>query len=73
MNGLLPIVMEKDEDGVFVVECPALPGCYSQGKTLDEAMKNIREVLEMIKDEDEVKRILSDYGPREFSFHTISF
>lgn len=46
-----PIVIEKDASGFFVAECPALPGCYSQGKTLDESMKNIREVIEIIKDE----------------------
>ena len=35
----LPVLVEKDEDGFFVVECP-LQGCYIQGKTLDEALKN---------------------------------
>ena len=43
----LPIFIEKDEDGFYVVECPLFSGCYSQGKTMDEAMKNIREVIEM--------------------------
>ena len=33
------------EDGYFVVECPALPGCVSQGKTRDEALANIREAI----------------------------
>lgn len=41
----IPIVVEKDEDGFFVVECPFLKGCYTQGKTVDEAFKNIREVI----------------------------
>jgi len=36
----------KGEDGWFVVECPSLPGCMSQGKTLDEAIKNIKEAIE---------------------------
>ena len=43
----LPVVVEKDEDGFFVVECPILKGCYTQGETLDEALKNIHEVMEM--------------------------
>jgi predicted RNase H-like HicB family nuclease len=72
MSALLPLVVEKDEDGIYVVECPALPGCYSQGKTLDEAMKNIREVIAMISEEDEVKEILASYSPQELSFHTIT-
>ena len=43
--------MEKDEDGFFVVECPLLQGCYTQGKTLDEALKNIHEVIELCLEE----------------------
>jgi antitoxin HicB len=37
------VTIESDEDGVFVAECPALPGCISQGKTRDETMANIRD------------------------------
>ncbi|MBI5066461.1 type II toxin-antitoxin system HicB family antitoxin [Candidatus Woesearchaeota archaeon] len=39
------IVLEKDEDGIFVAECPSLPGCVSQGKTRAEAMKNAKEAI----------------------------
>jgi len=35
------VLISQDEDGVFVVECPSLPGCISQGKTRSEALKNI--------------------------------
>jgi predicted RNase H-like HicB family nuclease len=49
----LPLFMEKDENGFYVVECPVLEGCYTQGKTIDEALKNIREVIEMILEEKE--------------------
>ena len=35
----LPVFVEKDEDAFFVVECPLLRGCYTQGKTLGEALK----------------------------------
>lgn len=41
----LPIVIEKDEEGFFVASCPALKGCWSQGKTEEEAMANIREAI----------------------------
>ncbi len=41
------IVLEPDpEDGGYVVRCPALPGCYSQGNTREEALSNIREAIE---------------------------
>ena len=40
------VTISPDEDGVFVAECPALPGCVSQGKTRDEAMTNIREAVQ---------------------------
>jgi predicted RNase H-like HicB family nuclease len=41
------IVLEPDlEDGGYVVHCPTLPGCYSQGDTRDEALDNIREAIE---------------------------
>ena len=40
------VVIEPDEDGVFVVECPVLPGCVSQGKTRDEAIANIRDAIQ---------------------------
>ena len=39
------ITIERDEDGAWVVECPAIPGCVSQGKTKDEAVKNIQEAI----------------------------
>ena len=41
------IVLEPDrEDGGYVVHCPTLPGCYSQGDTREEAITNIREAIE---------------------------
>ncbi len=41
------IVITPDEDGGYVVECPSLPGCYSQGDTIDEAIANIKEAIEL--------------------------
>ena len=40
------VVIEQDEDGVFVTEVPALPGCISQGNTRSEALTNIQEAME---------------------------
>jgi predicted RNase H-like HicB family nuclease len=39
------ILIEQDEDGVFVAECPALPGCVSQGKTRKQALENIQDAI----------------------------
>ena len=41
----LEVLIEKDESGYYVAEVPALPGCLSQGKTLEEAKENIREAI----------------------------
>jgi predicted RNase H-like HicB family nuclease len=40
------VVIEQDEDGTFVAECPTLPGCVSQGKTRTEALANIKDAIE---------------------------
>lgn len=39
------ITIEQDEDGVFIAECPSLPGCVSQGKTRREALENIQDAI----------------------------
>ena len=39
------IVVEQDEAGYFVAECPALRACYTQGETYEEVMENIKDVL----------------------------
>ncbi|MCY3691937.1 MAG: type II toxin-antitoxin system HicB family antitoxin [Chloroflexi bacterium] len=41
----LMITIDRDEDGVWIVECPSIPGCVSQGDTKDEAIANIREAI----------------------------
>ena len=41
----LLITIVQDEDGVYIAECPAIPGCVSQGKTEQEAESNVREAI----------------------------
>lgn len=41
------ITLDRDEDGVWIAECPSIPGCVSQGKTKEEATENIREAIEL--------------------------
>lgn len=40
------VILHPGENGYWVVECPSLPGCISQGKTKEEAVQNIREAIE---------------------------
>ncbi len=46
------VVIEKDEDGFYVGEVPQLRGCYTQGKSLDELMENIKEVIKLCLEEE---------------------
>ncbi len=39
------VLIEQDEDGVYVAQAPTLPGCVSQGKTREEAIENVREAI----------------------------
>jgi predicted RNase H-like HicB family nuclease len=41
------VVLERDEDGMFVATVPALPGCISQGRSEDEALENVKEAIEL--------------------------
>ena len=53
------VIVEQDEDGVFVASVPAVPGCFSQGKTYEEAVNNIKEALELALD---VAEDIKEYG-----------
>lgn len=52
------VIIEPDEVGGFVASCPSLPGCHSEGETLEEAIANIREAIELyveVLEEDGIK------------------
>ena len=49
----IKVVMENGEDGYFVARCASLKSCWSQGKTEKEALKNIREAIELYLEPDE--------------------
>lgn len=68
----LPIIAEKGDDGIYVVECPVLDGCYSQGKTLDEALGNIREAISLILEEKKARETIFSYKSEEVSLHSIA-
>lgn len=39
------IALDRDEDGIWIAECPSIPGCVSQGTTRDEALANVKEAI----------------------------
>ncbi len=41
------ITLDRDEDGVWIAECPSIPGCVSQGHTKDEALTNVQEAISL--------------------------
>ncbi len=43
----LTVTIDRDEDGVWIAECPSIPGCVSQGDTKNQALDNIREAIEL--------------------------
>lgn len=55
----LKVLIEKGEDGYYVAHCPSLKSCWSQGKTKDEALKNIQEAIELYL-EPELKDLVED-------------
>lgn len=41
------ITIDRDEDGVWIAECPAIPGCVTQGSSKQEALKNVKEAIQL--------------------------
>lgn len=60
-----PILIEQDEDGVYILSCPSFKGCHSYGKTVEEALANIREVIVMCMEETPAKELNKFIGFRE--------
>lgn len=71
-NRQFPIIVEKDEDGFYVAECPVFQGCYSQGKTLDQSLKNIKEVIALCLEDKHTRKIAKLLQPKELSIHTVT-
>jgi predicted RNase H-like HicB family nuclease len=42
-----PVILQAGEDGFYLAECPALPGCMTQGRTKKEALENIKEAISL--------------------------
>lgn len=61
----LPVIIEMDEDGYYIVSCPVFKGCHSYGETVDEALQNIREVIEICLEETKLEDLNKFIGFRE--------
>jgi predicted RNase H-like HicB family nuclease len=46
-NNFFTAYIEKDEDGIFIGSIPSVPSCYAQGKTQEEMLKNLKDVLRL--------------------------
>ena len=64
MTRTFAVVLVPQPEGGFFVECPALPGCYSQGETVQESLDNIREaILLVIEDLQDTDEAIPEGGP----------
>jgi predicted RNase H-like HicB family nuclease len=62
----VPIIIETDEDGIFIVSCPQFKGCHTYGKTIDEALVRIKEVIELCMEDSQGSEHLNTFvGFRE--------
>jgi predicted RNase H-like HicB family nuclease len=61
MQTVFNVVIERDEDQYFVASVPAIPGCHTQARSLDELMERIREAIELCLDDD-----AEECSPMEF-------
>lgn len=67
------VVVEKDPEGGYVVSCPAIKGCHSQGDTVEEALKNIKEAISgCLKTlNDRAKKVARRRGPSRVTVREI--
>jgi predicted RNase H-like HicB family nuclease len=61
----VPIIIETDEDGIFIVSCPQFKGCHTYGKTIDEALARIKEVIELCLEDSYPEHLNTFVGFRE--------
>ncbi|MBI4225697.1 type II toxin-antitoxin system HicB family antitoxin [Candidatus Roizmanbacteria bacterium] len=60
------VIIEQDEDGIFVASLPTLQGCYTEGDTFEEAIKNIQDVIKLHLDARKTRGLLPDDSNTEF-------
>ena len=72
MNLQFPAFIQKGEDGFYFIECPIFKSCYTQGKTIEEALENIKEVIALCLEEKNNQELIKDYNPQNFGFYTLN-
>lgn len=52
------VLIEQDEDGIYIAKVPDIPGCYTQGKTVEQAMERIREAIQVCLEAEELEDVM---------------
>ncbi len=52
------VLIEQDEDGIYIAKVPDIPGCYTQGKTVEQAMERVREAIQVCLDAEELEDVM---------------
>jgi len=60
------VIVEQDEDGVFVASVPSLQGCYTEGDTFEEALENIKDAIKLNLDARKEEKVITDDSQTEF-------
>jgi predicted RNase H-like HicB family nuclease len=60
-----PVIIEQDEDGMYIVSCPAFRGCHSYGSTVAQAMERIEEAIALCLEDEGTKNLNNFIGFRE--------
>ncbi len=71
-NYKFPVFIQKDEDGFYFIECPIFKSCYTQGETKEEALENIKEVIELCLEEKDNQEIIKEYKPQNIGFQLLN-
>ncbi|MFH1175190.1 MAG: type II toxin-antitoxin system HicB family antitoxin [bacterium] len=69
-NQIFPVILEEDRSGGYIVINPAIDGCYSQGETVEDALRNIKEATELCVEELGEKS--NKIKPKNISLHLIN-
>jgi len=60
------VLIEQDEDGIFVASVPSLQGCYTEGDTFEEVIENIKDVIKLFLEAQREKELIPDDSQTEF-------
>ena len=73
MKKNFPIIIEQDRDGVYIVNCPVLTGCRSYGETIQDAIDNIKEAIELclLDESQETDETLTFIGLRDLELAVV--